>query len=105
MFKTTQTFCNDASFWIVTLTEQGQANFREVCGDSLLVSRQFIVQLPRQEGRTERGLCEQVRRAGVQEIAKQSHKNGLAVSLNELAQLETFDAIRCRYLEEEARCA
>lgn len=105
MLKTTQAFCNKASFWIMTLTHPGQANFREICGDSPLVSQPFIVQLPEQEGRTERELCEKVRRAGVQEIAKQSHKSGLAVSLNELAQLETFNALRCRYREEEAHCA
>jgi len=82
---------------MVTLTDSGQAAFREIYGDSALVSRPFFVQLPEQEGRTQRELCEQARRAGIQEIAKQSHKSGLAVSLNELAQLETFDALRCRY--------
>lgn len=101
--KTIQDFCDEPSSWKVMLTNQGQPIFKEITGNSLLPYWCFLIHVPEQQGRTQHELCEQVRYAGVEEIARQCHKDNLAVSLERLALLETHDALNCIY-REEASC-
>jgi|GEM_PF-5249232 hypothetical protein len=100
MLKTIQYFCDEPSAWSVTLTNQGQSEFKEIAGNSQLLYWCFLIQVPEQKGRTQRELCEQVRRAAVEEIARQCRKDGLSASLDELTLLETHDMLDCVYREE-----
>lgn len=100
MSKTIQDFCNQASSWSVTLTERGIAIFRTVIGNTPLLSRVFLVRVPEQGGRAEHELCDQVRQTGIEEIIRQFHKDGLLVSLDELARFDLFEILKCVYRYE-----
>lgn len=100
MTNTIQDFCDEPSVWCVTITHQGQSKFKDVTGKSLPLYWGFLIQVPGQKGRTQRELCEQVRCAGVEEIARQCRKDRLPVSLDELAPLENHDMLDCVYREE-----
>ena len=78
-----------AQEWSVRFKDKGKNLFQSLGGSEHLCDWHFRVTVPKQEGRTEKELVEEVRTLAIDSIYKKCQKDGLDISIDDLNQLNS----------------
>lgn len=86
-------FCQEASEWHICLNINAKAIAHYSSSAAILAQLNLSIVIPPQIERSERELCEQVRRAGIAAIWKRLHAEGCSVECESVEALYDADCI------------